>query len=279
MNFNNTKNYYDDFSNWYEKERHHGYHAMLDRLELDILLPLANDRDVLEVGDTVSFSGHVGPPLDSRVDVVITSPSGVEHRHEFRANRIGWVYDPSFDFPASEPGRWTVSVFVEHDRPYVGNGVIPQSHNTGTVLGTSGDFSFYVVPKGSDPITIVSPNAGRLPWPIGKRDMRNRIRPIVIRGEASAGVQTVHVTVHDKGVVMTQTTVTPSADGSFSFTYDAKRLNRSFPFLSLTAHEGIWEGLADEVTISFLAEDGGTTQAAVVTLIGEEVFLPVEQAP
>ncbi len=50
MNIDNTKNYYNDFSNWYEKERHHGYHAMLDRLELDILLPLAHDRDVLEVG-------------------------------------------------------------------------------------------------------------------------------------------------------------------------------------------------------------------------------------
>jgi SAM-dependent methyltransferase len=42
--------YYDDFSKRYEKERHHGYHALLDELELDVALPLATGRDVLEVG-------------------------------------------------------------------------------------------------------------------------------------------------------------------------------------------------------------------------------------
>jgi len=249
--------------------------------DIDMLfLPKAvRPGDVLEVGDTVSFSGHVGPPLDSRVDMVISSPSGVNYSREFRANRIGWVYDPSFDFPADEPGRWRVFVHVEHDRPYVGNGVIPQSHNTGTVLGTSGDFSFYVVPKGSDPLTITSPDPGRLPWSQGKRDMRNRIRPIVIRGQAPASADVVHVTVHDKGVVMVQREIKPQGDGSFSYNYDAKTLQRSFPFLSLTAHEARWEGLSDEVTISFFAEGGGNAQAAVITLIGEEVFLTVEQAP
>jgi ubiquinone/menaquinone biosynthesis C-methylase UbiE len=45
-----NKRYYDDFSGWYEQERHHGYHAMLDRLEAGIVEPLARDRDVLEVG-------------------------------------------------------------------------------------------------------------------------------------------------------------------------------------------------------------------------------------
>ncbi len=45
-----TKKYYDDFSSWYENERHHGYHAMLDRLELEVVKPLALDGDVLEVG-------------------------------------------------------------------------------------------------------------------------------------------------------------------------------------------------------------------------------------
>ena len=249
--------------------------------EIDMLFLPKSIRpgDVLVVGDTVSFSGHVGPPLDSRVEVTITSPSGVERSRTFRANRIGWVFDPDFDFPADEAGRWNVSVFIEHDRPYVGNGVIPQSHNTGTVLGTSGGFSFYVVPKGSDPLTITSPDPGRLPWPQGKRDMRNRIRPIVIQGQSPAGTDVVHVTVHDKGVVMVQSAMTPQNDGSFSYTYDARTLHRQFPFLSLTAHEGRWEGLADEVTISFLAEGGGHTQAAVITLIGEEVFLPVEQVP
>jgi SAM-dependent methyltransferase len=45
-----SRAYYDDFSAGYERERHHGYHALLDELELDVALPLARDREVLEVG-------------------------------------------------------------------------------------------------------------------------------------------------------------------------------------------------------------------------------------
>jgi SAM-dependent methyltransferase len=50
MTHSDNKNYYDDFSGWYERERHHGYHAMLDDLELDILRPMAAGAEVLEVG-------------------------------------------------------------------------------------------------------------------------------------------------------------------------------------------------------------------------------------
>ena len=42
--------YYDEFSTWYEKERHDGYHALIDDLEVGLVEPLAAGRDVLEVG-------------------------------------------------------------------------------------------------------------------------------------------------------------------------------------------------------------------------------------
>lgn len=42
--------YYDDFAGWYERERHYGYHALLDELQVGIARPLAAGRDVLEVG-------------------------------------------------------------------------------------------------------------------------------------------------------------------------------------------------------------------------------------
>jgi SAM-dependent methyltransferase len=45
-----SRAYYDDFSTGYERERHHGYHALLDELELGVALPFAAGRDVLEVG-------------------------------------------------------------------------------------------------------------------------------------------------------------------------------------------------------------------------------------
>lgn len=45
-----NKAYYDDFSDWYERERGRGYHRMLDDLEIGICAPLATGRRVLEAG-------------------------------------------------------------------------------------------------------------------------------------------------------------------------------------------------------------------------------------
>lgn len=45
-----NRTYYDDFAGWYERERHHGYHALLDRLQVGIARPLSHGNDVLEVG-------------------------------------------------------------------------------------------------------------------------------------------------------------------------------------------------------------------------------------
>jgi hypothetical protein len=228
--------------------------------------------DVLEIGDVVAFSGHVGPPLDSRVSVTITAPSSTQHTAVWRANKIGWVYDPSFDFVATEAGRWTVDVAVLHDQPYVGTGITPASHNTGTVLGTSGQYEFYVVPASSSRLAVSSPQPGFLTWSTGQ------IEPIQIQGYAPAGTTAVRYTIHDKGVVMDQGSATPDTNGSFSITYDAKALSADFPFLSTTAHEGMWEGLADEVTIHLLAEGGNPPRANTVTLIGEEAFVGTDAA-
>ena len=45
-----NRSYYDDFANWYENERGHGYHQMLDDLETDLVRRHARGGDVLEVG-------------------------------------------------------------------------------------------------------------------------------------------------------------------------------------------------------------------------------------
>lgn len=242
--------------------------------EIDVLFLPKGVRpgDVLEVGDTISFSGHVGPPLDSRVDVTITAPGGTQHAATLRANKVGWVYDPTFDFVASEPGRWTVAVAVEHDRAYPGNGTTPLTHNTGTVLGTNipptpGQYEFYVVEASAPRLVIFNPKPGFIAWP------QDGITPIPIQGQALPGTTEVYFTVHDKGVVMSQGVISPDQAGYFSLIYDADQLNTLFPMLSLTAREGRWRGLADEVAIHFLAMTPAGPQAATVTLIGEEVFL------
>jgi hypothetical protein len=237
--------------------------------EIDMLFLSKSIRpgDVLELGDVVAFSGHVGPPLDSQVGVRITSPAGVVRERIWHANRIGWLYDPSFDFVADEAGRWTVDVAVLHDRPYVGNGVIPTSHNTGTVLGTNGRYEFYVVPPESSRLEISSPSSGFISWPSG------HVEPIVFQGHAPEGADVIHYTIHDKGVVIDQGVVTPNADGGFLITYDARALNEIFPFVGLTAHEGRWEGLADEVAINMVALGDNAPVGNTITLIGEEVFV------
>ncbi len=45
-----TEAYYDEFSDWYERERGHGYHALIDDLEVAIAEPFARGARVLEVG-------------------------------------------------------------------------------------------------------------------------------------------------------------------------------------------------------------------------------------
>ena len=223
--------------------------------------------DVLETGETVAVCGHVGPPLDSRVSLTVTSPSSVVRSATWHANKIGWLYDPGFDFEADEPGCWTVEVFVEHDRPYIGNGVIPERHNTGTVLGTTGDYVFYVVEPESLALHISSPEPGFIAWPEGK------VEPIAVGGRAPAGTTAVHYTIYDKGVVMGQGSVLPDPDGRFGLPYDAVGLHEDFSMLSLTAREERREGLSDEVSISLLAVGADTPRAGTVTLMGEEVFV------
>ena len=45
-----TRDYYDEFSERYEAERGHGYHQMLDDLEVEIALRYGAGKDVLEAG-------------------------------------------------------------------------------------------------------------------------------------------------------------------------------------------------------------------------------------
>lgn len=45
-----NRSYYDDFATWYERERGHGYHRMLDDLEVDLVRRYGQGKDVVEVG-------------------------------------------------------------------------------------------------------------------------------------------------------------------------------------------------------------------------------------
>jgi ubiquinone/menaquinone biosynthesis C-methylase UbiE len=45
-----TQGYYDRFSASYERERHHGYHRLIDDLELELVRRYGTGRDILEAG-------------------------------------------------------------------------------------------------------------------------------------------------------------------------------------------------------------------------------------
>jgi ubiquinone/menaquinone biosynthesis C-methylase UbiE len=45
-----TQGYYDRFSASYERERHHGYHRLIDELELELVRRYGAGRDILEAG-------------------------------------------------------------------------------------------------------------------------------------------------------------------------------------------------------------------------------------
>jgi SAM-dependent methyltransferase len=45
-----TQRYYDEFSEWYERERSRGYHALVDRLESELACRYGRDGRVLEAG-------------------------------------------------------------------------------------------------------------------------------------------------------------------------------------------------------------------------------------
>lgn len=45
-----NRSYYDEFARWYEKERHQGYHRLIDDLQVGLLEEVVAGKDVLEVG-------------------------------------------------------------------------------------------------------------------------------------------------------------------------------------------------------------------------------------
>jgi SAM-dependent methyltransferase len=74
-----SRDYYDDFSKGYERERHHGYHALLDELELDVVLPYAENREVLEVGCGTGLILARLSAAARRAEGVDLSPGMLEH--------------------------------------------------------------------------------------------------------------------------------------------------------------------------------------------------------
>lgn len=74
-----NESYYDEFAHWYENQRHEGYHAFIDRLESDLILPLSPGKDVLEVGCGTGLILQRVEPVARRAVGIDLSDGMLEH--------------------------------------------------------------------------------------------------------------------------------------------------------------------------------------------------------
>jgi hypothetical protein len=247
-----------------------------EEIDLFLMPRCVQPGDILLTGNTCAFCGHVGPPLDSAVAMTVTSPSGMILPFGGRANKVGWYYAPEDDLVVNEPGKWTVDVYVEHDRQVPSTGLAPAAHNTGGVLGAAdGRYHFYVVEADAPSLSILSPQPGFLTWPTTPVT----VTTVPIEVSLPAGLNNVQVSYNIRmpGFLLEHGTIEPSGD-SFTITYDPLTLHQDFPNLDLVGKNESRAGLADPVFISFLvagdqAGEGRANLAGAVFLDGEEVFV------
>jgi ubiquinone/menaquinone biosynthesis C-methylase UbiE len=91
-----NRDYYDEFAAGYELRRHHGYHALIDRLELAAALPYAAGARVLEAGcGTGLILKEVAPVAHLAVGVDL-SPGML---HKARARGLDVVHGSVTDLP------------------------------------------------------------------------------------------------------------------------------------------------------------------------------------
>jgi hypothetical protein len=211
---------------------------------------------MLEVGDVFSFSGHVGPPLDSKLTVTVTSPTGEEHVISGQANKIGYFYRPETDFTVTEPGAWSVEVEVIHDG-MTSSGPTMEPFPSGSVPGSEeGSYHFYVVPKDTKAPELESPAPGFLQF------SSFPISPIQFTGSLPDGMENAAYayTIAMPGFILEEGSGITSGK-TFSITYDP-----------LTAFDEPRPGLADQIWIAVLFEKNGDYVPLTITLHGEEVF-------
>jgi hypothetical protein len=197
----------------------------------------------LDIGDTLSIAGQVGPTLPATVRVSIISPSGVERSFSGDASAIGYFYDPAQDFTVDESGVWTVYIRASYGG-LTSAGQIEPPFLSGSVLGSELDGSFlvYVLPQDSQP----------LPWSPQLSDITiPAALPYNFNFTAPEGWNDVRAyrTITTAGYILDEGEL--SLNGrSFSYPYNPTNLSLEFPNLEV---EGRASGPAasDAVTLTF----------------------------
>jgi ubiquinone/menaquinone biosynthesis C-methylase UbiE len=77
----NNRDYYDAFAPGYERERHKGYHALIDRLETELVLRYAKGARVVEVGCGTGMILKEVHPVAARAVGLDLSPGMLASAH------------------------------------------------------------------------------------------------------------------------------------------------------------------------------------------------------
>ena len=242
-----------------------------EEIDLFVMPTAVRPGGVLEVGDRFVFAGQVGPPLNSKVTVQVTSPSGVVHTTSGQANSIGYFSSPTRDFVVDEPGIWSVEVEVLHDG-LTSAGPVEPPYPTGSVLGsTGGRYQFYVASEGAAQLDLGLPV---LSFASDAPAEPVRFFPRIPEGWTNVeGVYTISMS----GFILEEGTARQRG-GVLEVAYDPRQLSRDFPNIDLRArHSHGAEGLSDEIFVSILLSGTNSSgqqayAAKLLTLVGEDIY-------
>jgi hypothetical protein len=219
---------------------------------------------IVHRGERVSFAGYSAPTLPSKVEIVVTAPSGRTRVIRGQASSVGYFHDPTQDFTADESGVWTAKARIVFDGQ-TSAGPVTEPYPSGDILGSrAGEFFFYVVDANTPRLEI-----GSTP-----RFVRPADGPINFSIVPPPGLSDLRLTytIAMPGFILEEGTKT-----AMTVTYDAPKLARDFPNLDL--HDADGHAGMDPITISFLV--GGTDSGGVrrhfarqIVIQGEELQIP-----
>jgi len=197
---------------------------------------------VLTRGETAAFAGYVAPPLDAKISVLVTAPSGATRTISGRANRIGWFYDPAQDFVVNESGVWRAKVTTTFDGT-TSSGQVQPPYPTGGVPGSrDGESFFYAIEPGSPTLDVS----------MSSRYVFFDKVTLTVTPPADLTDLELHYTTTMPGFVLEEGT-----SSSLSYAFDVAKLLPDFPNLDQDSNAT----LADVITITLVVS--GTDSSGV----------------